>query len=126
MENICIELLLEIFSYLDCYTKQIISCTSKFMYSKYKCRIIEYINLELTNRKLKCCQIHGNKNEINAIITLKKEDKKKNHISIHFVSEEALNIAKPFLKKYGIISHYCCSNKGVMYITQKDLISGNY
>ena len=126
MANLCTDLLIEIFSYSDCYMKQIISCTSKFMYSTYKCRIIEYVNLELTNRKLKCCKIHGNKSEINAIITLKKEDKKQNHSSIHFVSEEALNIAKPFLKKYGIISHYCCSNKGVMYITQKDLISGNY
>ena len=126
MANLCTDLLIEIFSYSDCYMKQIISFTSKFMYSKYQCRIIEYINLEATNINLRCCKIHGNPNKINSIITLKKEDKKKNHSSIHFVSEEALNIAKPFLKKYGIISHYCCSNTGVMYITEKNSIFGNY
>ena len=78
------------------------------------------------SRKLRCCKIHGNKNKINVIINLKKEDKKSNHSSIHFVSKEALDIAKPFLKKYGKISHYCCSNTGVMYRTEQNSLFENY
>ena len=46
----------------------------------------------------------------------------KTYLAIHFISKQALNIAKPYLSDFGKVSHYCCSNTGVMYY-KKNLIT---
>ena len=65
------------------------------------------------------CIQHGDPDIVDCILQLQNADiKHKTHdifSSLHFRSNEACEIAFPYLKKYGEISHKCCSGKGVMF-----------
>jgi len=64
------------------------------------------------------CQCHSH-NNYGAIIALeavpKKRIKRKNVANIHFDNSAQREIALPEAAKFGEISHYCCSRKGIMY-----------
>lgn len=114
-------LVYEIYKYLSCQEKEIFNIFLKLSGKNIdimnidKCKIIIYEN----DHKLNCCEIHGNEYVIDAISSLNKATKQfcNNNIlsTIHFKSHNSLQIAEPYLSSFGIISHYCCSGKGVMY-----------
>tara|TARA_B100000900_G_scaffold372846_1_gene353032 strand:- start:122 stop:514 length:393 start_codon:yes stop_codon:yes gene_type:complete len=114
MNSFPLEILYLINNCLCCKDKSILNYVSKVFYKKDNCCIIEYIQ---GNKKLEFCKIHGDKKIKNIILKLKNADRQKKINTIHFDSSESLEIAKPFLEKYGLISHYCCDNTGVMYLS---------
>tara|TARA_Y100000991_G_C21937832_1_gene333820 strand:- start:518 stop:928 length:411 start_codon:yes stop_codon:yes gene_type:complete len=88
----------------------------KDKYSKKDCKIIKF----KYNRRLCCCDLHGNEDLLDAIKTLNKYNIDKDVSTIHFKTTQSLNFAKRFLYIYGKISHYCCGNKGVMFETNDE------
>ena len=112
------EILYLINNFLCCKDRNSLNYVSKLFYKKENCYVIEYIQ---GNKKLQFCKIHDDKNIKDIIFKLKNADRKKKINTIHFDSEESLEIAKPFLEKYGVISHYCCNNTGVMYLSGLDI-----
>lgn len=100
------DILRYIISYVNCDSKLYI--VNKFFYNYFKCRTIKYKNL--------CtCLIHKNQDIYDVIIELRRHKIEKNIKSIHFGSFNQLEIAKPYLSLFGDVSHYCCSNTGVMF-----------
>ena len=95
-------------------------------FNKSNCNISKYKNLL-------SCGCHDNIYQINAVCKLiyaktykesniNNVDKEfsldkdaKSYFTIHFISKKSLKIAEPYLKDFGVVSHYCCSNTGVMY-----------
>ena len=117
-------LVYKINKYLSCQEKEIFNNFMKvsgknidFM-NIYKCRIIKYKN----DHKLNCCEIHGNEYVIDAITNLNIATKDNNLSTIHFKSQQSLQIAKPYLSFFGTISHYCCNDTGVMYKDINDVM----
>lgn len=99
-----------IISYVNCSSK--LYLVNKFFYNNFKCRIIKY-------KKLCTCLLHKNYDLYNVIRELKRHKIDKNIKSMHFDSSNQLEIAKPYLSLFGDVSHYCCSNTGVMFNCNK-------
>ena len=99
-----------IISFIDCESE--IYKVNKFFSNEYKCRKVK---LPLSDKYL--CKIHGDKDYFYSEFYINKYLKKRNIKTIHFENQKQLSIAKPYLKRIGKISHYCCNNKGVMFIT---------
>ena len=117
------EILYLINNFLCCKDRNSLNYVSKLFYKKENCYVIEYIQ---GKKKLQFCKIHDDKNIKDIIFKLKNADRQKKINTIHFNSEESLEIAKPFLNKYGVISHYCCNNTGVMYLARLNELSTEF
>ena len=100
-----------IISFLDCEFD--IYKVNKFFCKEYKCRKID---LNIVKKCL--CRIHGDRDYFYSEKILNRYIKKKKISAIHFKNKRQLEIAKPFLRKIGRVSHYCCDNVGVMFITE--------
>lgn len=125
--NIPIEIIQYIDSFLCDKEKKyinlsLISCK----FNKSNCKILRY-------KDLLACNCHDNIYKINAVTKLiyaktykqsnittidssfSLDKETRSYFTIHFISKKSLKIAEPYLKDFGIVSHYCCSNTGVMY-----------
>ena len=100
------DILIYIISFIDCDSK--VYLVNKFFNENFKCRAIKYKNLST-------CFVHLNRDIYNVILELKRNKIGNDIKSIHFKNSTQLEIAKPYLSLYGDISHYCCSNTGVMF-----------
>ena len=97
----------EILSYIKDYH-------SFYLLNKYynsllpKHKIINY-------KDLYSCSMYKNTNKYIAIRILKK-----NYFSnsIHFENKKQLNIAKKYLYREGLMNHYCCKGRGVLFINK--------
>ena len=86
----------------------------KFYSKLEKCKIYKY-------KKLCSCELHRKSiDKLDAIKQLINSSKCNNISTIHFRSVKSLKYAKKYLYNFGIISHYCCGGKGVMFIKSSD------
>lgn len=118
MECLPDDIIKNIFSYITCKNRKGGLCTSKTMRKHISCKIV-YFKSEYNRRfkQLLCCKTHKyDLNKIKAINTLN-EYKKYNKLgSMHFENKAIANIAYPYLKCFGTISHKCCDGMGVVFI----------
>ena len=73
-------------------------------------------------KDLYSCSMYKNTNKYKAICILKK-----NYFSnsIHFENKQQLNISKKYLYRKGLMNHYCCNGRGVLFIN-KDYYSSSF
>ena len=121
----------EIIQYIDSFIcdkdkKYINLSIISSQFNRSNCKIYRYKNLLACNSHDDIYKINAvnkliyaktykqsNINSIDKSFSLDKETR--SYFTIHFISKKSLKIAEPYLKDFGVISHYCCSNTGVMY-----------
>ena len=125
--NIPIEIIKYIDGFLCDKDKEYINLSLiSSQFDKSNCNLLRY-------KDLLVCKCHDNIYKINAVIKLiyaktykqsninsldrsfSLDTDAKSYFTIHFISKKSLKIAEPYLKDFGVVSHYCCSNTGVMY-----------
>ena len=103
-----------------------------YKYFNSKCEVISYYPLNYNKkycrlRPIISCSYHGSEyiNEtIKTLNSLKSYNRQNmNKTSVHFSSEEICKSALKYVKEYGIISHLCCSNKGVVFIGEDEMVN---
>ena len=124
------ELYETIFDYISCKHRKHLMISSKTIKDILKCKM-QYFHFQKCNKihQLFCCKTHE-KNilyKIEAITVLNQNKNKKNISTIHFSNSKAREIAYPFAKNFGNISHCCCDGKGIMFKdNQKPPLYYNY
>ena len=113
------DIIKNIISYIPCKNTKGGLCTSKTMRKHILCKIV-YFKSKFNRRimQLLCCKKHDecNVNKIKTINTLNKYKEYHKVGSIHFENKEIANIAYPYVKCFGTISHKCCDGMGIMFI----------
>ena len=106
-----------IISFLDCIYKTSFHCLNtklEKMYSRFnQCQLRGFKHLVI-------CQTHSCDQTLeNVIIQLQKaqlqQDSWELVYSIHFKNTREINIANPYLKDFGIISHRCCQGSKIVF-----------
>ncbi len=118
MNNICEDILRYITIFNKCRDNIMLKYTSKCMNKISPCKGSKYKNLL-------GCSKHILKDDVSFVIQVLKHnsiEKNFNNI-IHFQSQRQLMIAEKYLKDFGKISHYCCSNKGAVYHDKSNSLS---
>ena len=117
MNDISTDILSQIIKFIDCQTKTKFFLANKklneLFFKHSSCCILKYENLF-------DCQIHSKcPKKINVIKQLlMAQDQLFNIgfvITIHFRDLSEMEIADPYLSRFGKISHKCCNGLGVMY-----------
>ena len=118
MEHLPDDIMEYIFSYISCKNRKGGLCTSKTMRKHISCKIV-YFKSKFNRRdmQLLCCKTHEyNLNKIEAINTLNQYKECTKLSTMHFENKEVANIAYPYVKCFGTISHKCCDGMGIMFI----------
>lgn len=113
MEYICLDNIKLIKNFVGCCLKTGFYLVNKEFYNLKNCKIINY-------KSISACLNHTKKKylfeSVNTLITTKKQLEINNNIdSIHFFSKKAFNLSEQYFNDFGIIDHYCCYNKGVVF-----------
>lgn len=117
MNDISTDILSQIIKFIDCQTKTKFFLANKklneLFFKHSSCCILKYENLF-------DCQIHSKcPKKINVIKQLlMAQDQLFNIgfvITIHFRDPCEMEMADPYLSRFGKISHKCCNGLGVMY-----------
>lgn len=138
LPNIPFEIIKEIVSYLQeskCYFKnnnKIILCKSHYNEMKSKCSLSTYFprNYGLVGCHLKpinSCLYHKNEakhNMIEVLNSLKFYHHEGLHKRcVHFENESICKSSIKYVKEYGIISHLCCNNTGIVFIGNDEMVN---
>lgn len=96
-------------SFLPCniYSKSVLFSVNKELNTLPRCKIINY-------KSLICCKKHSSLEMVRAIDILNYH-KGKSPSTMHFDSQKILDIVKPYLTDFGVVNHYCCGGKGVVF-----------
>ena len=138
LPNIPFEIVKEIVSYLQesrCYfenNNKIILCKSHYNEMKSKCLLSSYFprNYGFTGCHLKpihICLFHGNnatKNMVEVLNSLKSYHNQGLHKQcVHFENESICKSSIKYVKEYGIVSHLCCNNSGIVFIGNDEMVN---
>ena len=136
--NIPFEIVKEIMCYLQqskCYFKnnnKIILCKSHYNEMKKICCLSSYFprNYGFTCCHLKpihICLFHGNsakKNMVEVLNSLKSYHNQGLHKRcVHFENESICKSSIKYVREYGIISHLCCDNSGIVFIGNDEMVN---
>ena len=118
VDYICDDVLKYITTFNRCSDNIILKHTSKHMNKIIPCKGSKYKNLFGCSKHIHHDDVSFVINTLNHYSNVKKFD-----YVIHFQSKRQLMIAEKYLTDFGKISHFCCSNKGVVYHDKNSKLS---
>lgn len=117
MNDVSTDILSQIIKFIDCQNKTEFFLVNKklneLFFKHSSCCTLKYENLI-------CCQVHSkNRQKINVIKELLIAQDQLFNIgvvpTIHFRDLREMEMADPYISRFGKISHKCCNGLGVMY-----------
>ena len=138
MSYIPYEIVKEIVSYLqqsNCFyenNEKIILCKSHYLEMKSKCSLCSYFprNYGFAGSHLKpinICLFHGSTaqhNMVKVLNSLKAYHQEGLHKRcVHFDNESICKSSIKYVQEYGIVSHLCCNNTGIVFIGNDEMVN---
>lgn len=113
MNNLCDNVIIYIYTYLDCKESIGIKCVCSINNKLISCKSHNFTDLY-------GCETHFEECDKSYVIYILKHEAERQEMcksasTIHFNSKRQLDIAKEYFSYFGIISHFCCGGTGVIF-----------